>query len=99
MLFVDLMNSYVFSVNWTDQLPNSWDSHLDFTPYFKIKVAAPRTRACSRLSISQVSPKNDLRFTLIFLCSALPGHSMKSFRDENYIPHTASDFYGEKGLG
>lgn len=27
------------------------------------------------------------------------GHSMKSFRDENYIPHTASDFYGEKGLG
>lgn len=27
------------------------------------------------------------------------GHSTKSFRDENYIPHTASDFYGEKGLG
>ena len=25
------------------------------------------------------------------------GHS--SFRDEYYIPHTASDFYGEKGLG
>lgn len=23
----------------------------------------------------------------------------KTFRDENYIPHTASDYYGEKGLG
>ncbi|KAJ7365649.1 ATP-dependent RNA helicase ddx54 [Desmophyllum pertusum] len=27
------------------------------------------------------------------------GHSMKNFRDENYIPHTAADYYGEKGLG
>jgi len=26
-------------------------------------------------------------------------HSTKTFRDENYIPHTASDYYGEKGLG
>jgi len=27
------------------------------------------------------------------------GSSMKNFRDENYIPHTASDHYGERGLG
>ncbi|XP_020602543.1 ATP-dependent RNA helicase DDX54-like [Orbicella faveolata] len=27
------------------------------------------------------------------------GFSMKNFRDENYIPHTASDHYGERGLG
>lgn len=27
------------------------------------------------------------------------GLSTKNFRDENYIPHTASDYYGEKGLG
>ena len=40
---------------------------------------------------------------LLLFCVAFyfvhSGHSMKSFRDENYIPHTASDYYGEKGLG
>lgn len=92
---------FFFPVDWTDRSSNSWDSHLDFTPYFKVKMAASRPLGFSQTywSISKFSPKNDLRFTLFFLCFVFPGHSMKSFRDENYIPHTASDFYGEKGLG